>query len=213
VRRGDDLWMYYVGFQLQPGVKFLAFSGLAASRDNGLSFQRVAAEPILEPAPGARCIRAIHSVAQESAGWRAWYASGDDWEFIDGAPYPRYHIRSIASPDGLVFEGAGAACLMPVGDEYRIGRPRVYHADGRQVMFFTKGTRRGDYLMGYADSVDGATWVRRDDDIGLGPSGDGWESDSVCYPALIAYRDSVYMFYNGNGMGRTGFGFASLVNW
>jgi hypothetical protein len=30
----------------------------------------------------------------------------------------------------------------------------------------------------------------------------------LCYPSLLAYKDRTYMFYNGNDMGRDGFGYA-----
>ena len=35
----------------------------------------------------------------------------------------------------------------------------------------------------------------------------------LCYPALVNYGDRVYMFYNGNDYGKTGFGYAELVEW
>jgi len=32
----------------------------------------------------------------------------------------------------------------------------------------------------------------------------------VEYPHVIAYQNQMYMFYNGNGFGETGFGYAIL---
>jgi hypothetical protein len=80
-------------------------------------------------------------------------------------------------------------------------------------MFYTKGTKKGDYLAGYAESVDGKKWVRKDDEIGIGLSKDGWDSKMLCYPSLLQHKDKVYMFYNGNDMGKTGFGYAILEKW
>lgn len=210
---GNAIRLYYVGFQLVRGVKFLAFTGLATSDADGRTFHRHGDTPVLDRANGERYIRTIHSVRQEKGVWRAWYASGDGWAVIDGRPYPRYDIRSLASEEGVTFTGPGQACVALRGNEYRIGRPRVYRFDGRYLMFYTRGTLAGDYLAGYADSPDGISWTRRDDDIGIGLSDTGWDSRAVCYPALLPWRDRIYMFYNGNDMGRSGVGYAVLEAW
>src|SRR4051812_19065961 len=38
VKRDNQVWMYYAGYQLVKRVRFIAFTGLALSDDNGLSF-------------------------------------------------------------------------------------------------------------------------------------------------------------------------------
>lgn len=48
VRYGDVLRMYYVGFQLVKRAKFLAFTGLAESTDEGNTFQRVTEAPVMD---------------------------------------------------------------------------------------------------------------------------------------------------------------------
>jgi hypothetical protein len=210
---GASLRLYYVGFQLARGVKFLAFTGLATSEDGGRTFQRHGDAPILDKANGERYIRTIHSVRREAGEWRAWYAAGDGWAEIDGRPYPRYDIRSLTSPDGATFTGPGRPCVTLRDNEYRIGRPRVYRFDERYLMFYTRGTLAGDYVAGYAESSDGVSWTRRDEDIGIAPSATGWDSQSLCYPALLQWRDRIYLFYNGNDMGRAGVGYAILEAW
>jgi len=44
-------------------------------------------------------------------------------------------------------------------------------------------------------------------------SADGWDSEMIAYSAVVPYRDRVYLFYNGNNCGRTGFGYAVLDQW
>ena len=99
-------------------------------------------------------------------------------------------------------------CLLPQGSEYRIGRPRVYRLGDGYVMYFTRGNVTGEYFPGVAYSKDGIQWVRRDDALGMALSQDGWDSRVICYPALFRQRDKLLMFYNGNDMGRDGFGVA-----
>jgi hypothetical protein len=208
IRRPEGIYMFYVGFQLVAKVKFLAFSGLAFSKDNGETFTRMSDAPILGRGPGQTTIGAIHSVRFENSQWRIWYASGDGWEYINGKPFPQYHIRYVETDNLLEMPRTGSVCVNVKGDEYRIGRPRVYFIDGRYVMYYTKGTTTGEYFPGIAYSHDGVNWERCDKDLGIALSADGWDSKTLCYPALINSKERLYMFYNGNNMGVDGFGYA-----
>jgi hypothetical protein len=202
------LHMFYVGFQRVARAKFLAFSGLAVSRDGGNSFQRTQETPILDRAPGRSTIGAVHSAMYENGRWRLWYAVGDDWESIGGQPFPRYHIRHAQTDDLAAMPREDRVCLRPQGSEYRIGRPRVYRFGGRYVMVFTRGNVTGEYFPGMAVSDDGIAWERCDERLGIALSASGWDSRTLCYPALIRQRDKLLMFYNGNDMGVDGFGVA-----
>jgi len=202
------LHMFYVGFQHVAKAKFLAFTGLAISSDGGHHFRRVQETPILDRAQGRSMIGAVHSVARENGRWRLWYAAGDDWEWIDGKPFPRYHIRHIETGHLGVMPDDDDICLQPSGSEYRIGRPRVYHLGSRYVMYFTRGNVTGEYFPGVAYSDDGVDWERRDNALGIALSPSGWDSRTLCYPALVRQRDQWLMFYNGNDMGVDGFGLA-----
>jgi hypothetical protein len=208
ISSAGKLYMFYVGFQLVAKAKFLAFTGLATSSDGGVTFDRESEAPILGRAPGQTTIGAIHSVMRENGRWKIWFASGDDWEMIEGRPYPQYHIRYMESDDLLNLPRSGSVCLRVSGNEYRIGRPRVYRMDGKYVMYFTRGNITGEYFPGMAYSENGTDWTRNDADFGLSVSSYGWDSEVLCYPALIQNRDKILMFYNGNRMGVDGFGLA-----
>ncbi|HEY9133225.1 MAG TPA: hypothetical protein VIM98_15835 [Dyella sp.] len=206
------LHMFYVGFQRVARAKFLAFTGLALSIDGGRRFRRVQETPILDRAPGRSTIAAVHTAIHENDGWRLWYAVGDDWETIDGRPFPRYHIRHAYARDLLAIPRQDAVCLRPRGTEYRIGRPRVYRFDDRYTMYFTRGNTDGQYFPGIAYSDDGVHWERHDDALGMALSDSGWDSKVICYPSLIRQRNRLLMFYNGNDMGVDGFGLAE-ASW
>ncbi|HET6632239.1 MAG TPA: hypothetical protein VFG73_05970 [Rhodanobacteraceae bacterium] len=208
VEAPGGLHMFYVGFQRVAKAKFLAFTGLAVSRDGGRHFQRTQDTPILDRSPGRSTIAAVHCAHYEKGRWRLWYAVGDDWEFIAGRPFPRYHIRYAEADNPRALPAADHICLLPSGSEYRIGRPRVYRLGGRYVMYFTRGDIHGSYFPGVAYSDDGIAWRRRDNALGLALSASGWDSRTICYPALIRQRDRLLMFYNGNDMGVDGFGVA-----
>ncbi|KAB7769399.1 hypothetical protein [Xanthomonas maliensis] len=211
VQGPDGLYLFYVGFQQVAKAKFLAFSGLAVSSDGGDSFRRVQDTPLLDRAPGRSTIAAVHSARYEQGRWRLWYAVGDDWESIGGTPFPRYHIRYVETADLGAIPRQDQLCLRPQGNEYRIGRPRVYRLQQQYLMYFTRGDTQGGYVPGLATSADGLHWQRDDAALGIGLSPSGWDARTLCYPALIQQDERLLMFYNGNAMGRDGFGLAEAA--
>jgi hypothetical protein len=64
------------------------------------------------------------------------------------------------------------------------------------------------YRLGYAESADGVLWQRRDDEIGIERSESGWDSQMMEYSSVSQTKDHLLMLYNGNGFGRSGFGYA-----
>jgi hypothetical protein len=214
VRFEDKIYMYYVGFQLVKGVKFLAYTGLAISNDEGESFKRFKNTPVLDRAEEGLFIRAIHSVIYEGGKFKIWYSTGNGWEIIKGNPFPQYDINYIESMDGFQFPEKGIKCLINNKEnfEYRIGRPRVYQLNSKFIMNFTYGTIDGRYIAGQASSIDGVTWLRNDDELGIEPSAFGWDSENVIYPSIVNTENKTYMFYNGNNFGKEGFGYAELMN-
>lgn len=210
----DKLYMYYVGFQLVNKVKFLAYTGLAVSDLYGEKFERVSCSPILDRHDEGKYIRAVHSVLFEDGQFKVWYAVGNGWEKINGVDYPRYDINYTVSKDGYNFEPGVKVITNNKGNaEYRIGRPRVYKDNGAYIMNFTYGTTDGRYTAGQAISDDGINWKRCDELIGINLSEAGWDSIHLSYPSILTNKKGkIYMFYNGNNMGKDGFGFAERLN-
>lgn len=77
----------------------------------------------------------------------------------------------------------------------------------------TKDYRTGrsqSYRIGYAESQDGIHWTRKDECVGIDVSENGWDSEMIAYPYIYKHMDTTYLFYNGNGFGKSGFGYAIL---
>ncbi|MGI0116918.1 hypothetical protein [Zooshikella sp. RANM57] len=211
IKHNNKFRMYYVGFQKVEKAKFLAFTGLAESED-GKNFYRVSEAPVLDRYQGACTIRAIHTCFFENNVWKIWYAVGNDWEKINECDYPKYNIWYNESSDGISFKGEGKLCVDVQGNEYRIGRPSVIRLKDKYMMFYTKGSLNGnDYFPGVAFSCDGINWTRKDSALGLELSQSGFDSKHLCYPRLIDTGNKLYAFYNGNDMGKEGFGVAELI--
>lgn len=208
---GGKLYMYYVGFQHVQKVKFFAFSGLAISSDGGRSFERYSEVPVLDRSNRGRYGRCIHTVLYDGGKFKCWYAIIDDWKIIHGTPYPVYNIWYQESEDGIHFSGKDKIlCVDTQGEEYRIGRPKVYKTESGYEMYYTRDLLSKQYLAGYAVSEDGIHWERKDELLALKKSGKAWDEEMACYPVKLVTRDHSYLFYNGNGMGKTGVGYMRL---
>lgn len=206
------LYLYYVGFQHVQKVKFCAFSGLAISNDGGKSFERYSEVPIMDRSSTGRYGRCIHTILHEDNIFKCYYAVINDWKIINGVPYPIYNIWYTTSTDGITFPLKDSClCINTEGNEYRIGRPKVYKTSNGYEMFYTRDLVPKDYIVGYAVSSDGIHWTRKDHEIELSKSPKGWDSEMACYPVKLSLNDKTYMFYNGNGMGKTGVGYALLI--
>ncbi|HMJ47110.1 MAG TPA: hypothetical protein VK498_07250, partial [Ferruginibacter sp.] len=66
------------------------------------------------------------------------------------------------------------------------------------------------YRIGYAASDDLLNWKRDDNAAGITVSESGWDAESISYPCVFELDDEIYMIYQGNEIGRNGFGLAKL---
>ncbi len=70
---------------------------------------------------------------------------------------------------------------------------------------------RGEsYRIGYAESTDGRNYTRKDEEVGIDASSDGWDSEMIEYAYIFDHKGRRYMIYNGNNFGKTGIGLAIL---
>jgi hypothetical protein len=138
-----------------------------------------------------------------------WYFSCLEWSGPEGGRHYNNVIRRLTSADPRQWPSAGVLCVFPdFPDEYSVGRPWVVRDPDGYRMWYSVRSQSRPYRLGYAESADGFRWERRDEMVGLHASESGWDSEMVCYPALIEAGGRRYLFYNGNRHGSTGFGCA-----
>lgn len=209
VKRDNNIYLYYAGYKKEQKVRFSVFGGLAISGDQGRSFTRYKKVPVIERSDDATLFRVIHSIIEENQTWRVWYCAGSS--FINGKnkTLPRYEIRYQESNDGLSFSEEGESVLELRGNEFRHGRPYVFKDDIYR-MFYAVATKSEGYRLGYAESKNGHSWNRKDNLVGIDVSNSGWDSKMMSYPSIVQYKNNTYLFYNGNNMGYSGFGYAVL---
>jgi hypothetical protein len=212
----DRVFLYYVGFELGTKIRYRLLTGLAISRDGGLTFERVRKTPILERSNQELYIRGGPWVMRENGEFRMWYVGGSEWTEVNGKQVPVYDIRHIRSDDGVTWPDHGSPCVQVEGlDEIGFGRPYVVPNGSGLRMFYSIRLRSlgGSYTVGLADSVDGELWTRKDAELGLvpGPRGD-WDSTHLDYLAPVVCGGRQYLLYNGNDFGLTGFGLAESTS-
>jgi len=204
----DRLLLYYIGWNLGVTVPFRNAIGLAESRDGGDSFAKIGPGPLLDRSLEDPFFTASPCVLVEEGRWRLWYLSCVGWEPRPEGPLHRYLIKHAESADGLDWR-RGPVCIdFAAPGESALSRPCVLRSGGRYRMWYS---RRGpSYRIGYAESSDGLSWQRLDEQVGIDVSPAGWDSEMVAYAHVFDAEGSRYMLYNGNGYGATGIGLAVL---
>lgn len=215
VRVGERIYMYFIGWNPGTTVHTRNAIGLAISEDNGLSFTRAYDGAILDRSKDEPYYTGAVDVMKSDGGWLMWYTSGSAWKLINGKPEIFYHIKLAHSCDGIDWVRDNHTCIPPAHEFEATARPSVIWHKGlfhmwysrRDLREFRVDPKRG-YRGGYATSVDGRHWQRRDEALGLDISPSGWDSDAIAYPYVLPQGPRNLLFYNGNGFGRTGMGWA-----
>jgi hypothetical protein len=212
IRDGERLRMYYAGWQLATRTRYLLFTGLAFSTDHGETFKRHQLTPVFERSSEELIVRTGAAIIRDGGIYKAWYAGGSSVIPSGEKLVPSYSLVYAESSDGITWPAYGRPVIVPdEPDEYGFGRPHVEKIDDGYRMWYSVRSHSKNYRIGYATSIDGISWVRKDDEVGIDVSSSGWDSEMMCFASIIENEHGRYMFYNGNDYGRTGVGVAQLA--
>jgi hypothetical protein len=207
------IYLYYIGWNLSVSVPFRNSIGLAISEDGGETFYKPYKGPLLDRSIHDPCFVASCCVIEDNGIFKMWYLSCDSWELVDGKMHHKYNIKYSYSYDSINWIREGKIAIDYLWkNEYAISVPRVIKEKSIYKMWYSyRGKNEIDtYRIGYAESLDGIIWTRKDDEVKMEISENGWDSEMICYPFIFDYKSKRYMLYNGNGYGKTGFGLAIL---
>lgn len=205
------LLLYYFGFGAAEGGRYTMLAGLATGGMDGLEFTRTGDDPILLPRPDEMDLRSAPCVLRTAGGWKMWYVAGSGWTTSHGREVPTYSIHQLDSGEGHRWTGEPRAAVAPLGpDEFALGRPWVYDTPRGLRMVYSTRSHSKLYRMGVASWTESDGWTRQDAQIGLDVSPTGWDSEMVCYGVVVRTRHATFMLYNGNALGRSGVGYATL---
>lgn len=206
------LHMAYFGFQLGTTIPFYMFSGLAISYDDGQSFSRLGNAPFLDRTNSEFLTRSGPWIIKDEGQFRIWYPCATGFIKYNGKQTHTYHLATMAS-NTLSTWNQKSQISLPLNrahQEFGFGRPYVLKRKRSYLMFYSIRTHNLGYRIGYAESTNGIEWKRKDEQVGISISESGWDSEMICYPSIIELNGNTWLFYNGNNMGKTGFGYAKL---
>ncbi len=211
VRNGEQIYLYYNGYNRRVTVPWSNAVGLAVSKDGGETFEKAYEGPVLDRTPLEPYFAITPCIVREAGVWRMWYTSGTGWIAVNGVPEPLYVIKYAQSKDGIVWERDNITCIQPQSPEEANARAAVIVESGVYKMWFTyRGSRdfrdgADSYRIGFAMAKDPLSWTRDDAAAGIVCGPEAWDSRMQTYPAIVQVKGKTYMFYNGNSFGAHGF--------
>lgn len=211
-------YLYYTGWNIGLTIPYRNSIGISVSENHGESFNRLYDGPIMDRTLTEPYMCGSPCILIENELWRMWYLSGVGWKMHDGKAEPYYNIKYAESWDGVNWTRNGIICIdFKTAHEGGIARPSVLKDGDTYKMWYSyRGGRdyrtnpSHSYRIGYAESLDGLEWIRKDEEVGITVSETGWDSEMMAYPFVMDINDRRYLFYNGNGFGKSGFGYAVL---
>lgn len=224
IQQGDELWMYYTGWnEKSKTARYHNAIGLAVSKDGGDTFKQKFPGPVIDRLANHPGLAVTPFVIQDN-WFRMWYISGVNWNRVEQGDgtfkyEPVYVIRYAESLNGVNWNRPDPSivgpCIEPSGAFEAFSNPAVIKTGTQYHMWYCyRGSEdyrdgKNSYRIGYGISDDGEKFTRLDhySGIELGKHGE-WDSLMQCYPYVIKIDGRLLMFYNGNGFGQTGIGYA-----
>jgi hypothetical protein len=216
-------YLYYIGWNVRNTIPYHNSVGLAISEDNGETFQKISEGPLwdrnyIEPYfSGTTCV-----MIDDNGVWRNWYLSCTEWKEVKGIMEPRYHLKYAESTDGIAWTRKGTIAIDYKNDEEAgLVKASVIKENGIYKMWFSyrnftdyRVDAKQSYRIGYAESNDGIKWNRKDNlmTMDISENSEDFDSLMLAYPHVLPINNQLHLFYNGNGFGKTGFGYAVLDN-
>jgi hypothetical protein len=217
VNHSGRKYLYYVGWNRGVTVPYRNSVGLAVSKDGGLTFKRAYEGPVVDRTHMEPYFTASPYVIIDGETWKMWYASCTGWVVVHDKPEPLYQIKYAESRDGVQWIRNNITCIKYKFDGEANARPCVIKEGGIYKMWYCyrgsvdyRTNKEQSYRIGYAESTDGINWIRKDEEVGIDRSEDGWDSEMMEYPYVYEHKGKMYMLYNGNVFGESGFGYAVL---
>ncbi len=211
---GEKKYLYYIGWTTKKNVPFHNSIGLAISNDDGKTFDKVYEGPIITTNHIEPYFSGTAYVLYDDEKFKMWYLSCISWVENNDRVEPFYNLKYSESKDGINWLQTGKVAIALENGEGGIASASVVKEDiyrmwySYRKAFDYRTNPKNSYRIGYAESLNGIDWERKDHLSGIDLSDKGWDSEMIAYPNVISIGEKKIMFYNGNGFGVTGFGYA-----
>ncbi len=210
------VYLYYHGWNALTLTPHRLTTGLAISHDGGHTFERYSPAPLFDRTKKEPIFSNNPYVIKDGDDWHMYYLNLEKWVPIKGRFEGMFTLYYAHSKDGIDWHRDAVVALNKNYDFECISNASVIKENGvfrmwysyRSIEDFREGN--GAYWIGYAESKDAKNWDRHDDQVNLKRSENDWDSVMLAFPSVVKTNGKYYMFYNGNGFGKTGIGLASM---
>jgi len=195
-------YMYYVGWSRRVDVPYMNSTGLAISKDNGITWEKYSEGPVFSNC--AKETGFIGTVDVKRINENTWLMvySSCRWEKVHAKYEPIYDIKSANSTDGINWTPLQPTILGLEGEEGGIAAARVHFntpVDSNTMYFSIRNkfdyrtNPDNSYKIGRANYVDGKFIKVEGDEMDL-------EEGEImnAYPFVIEEEDKYVMFYNSD---------------
>lgn len=208
-------YLYYIGWTTRIDVPYHNSLGLAISEDGGNTWRKISEGPVLSTSFNEPGYVGTISIIQNNNLYYGYYLSCREWRVFDDKPEPIYDIKYATSIDGINWKPTGTAISLE-NNEGGISKASVLKLNDRYLMWYSVRMENdyrtnidNSYRIRCAESYDLINW-KKIDILGLDIDLESdWENIMVEYPHVIEHENKLFMFYNGNGFGKTGIGYAT----
>jgi hypothetical protein len=208
INHQNKKFLYYTGWSSPKSTPFNWSIGLAISKNNGQTFEKISDGPIISKNCFDPFFVGSPSVIFEQNRWKMWYVSSKGWKKSKKGMIAPYFLKYAESKNGINWEINDDTAIDISKGEKGLGRASVIKENGIYKMWYSYSAKK--YRIGYAESKNGKEWKRMDHKAGITISKKGWDSDTIEYPCVFKHHKNKLMLYNGNNFGKTGFGYAAF---
>jgi len=204
-------YLYYIGWSLRKDVPFYNTLGLAVSTDDGITWNKHSNGPIFNLSILEPGFIGTAKIFKENNIWTMYYLSCREWINVEDKLEPIYDIKLAISNNGIDWTPTNKI-IIPL--EENEGGISSFQKLDNKAWFSVRGK------LSYRDNISESYRVKtatlinnkwiRNEGIDLDISIEGWDSEMTAYPYIIKENNKLIMFYNGNGFGKTGIGYATI---
>jgi hypothetical protein len=204
-------YLYYIGWSLRKDVPYHNTLGLAISHNNGTTWKKYSEGPIFNSSALEPGFIGTAKVFKNDDEWEMYYLSCREWIQCGDKLEPTYDIKLATSRDGINWVPTNKTIIALEENEggiasfQKIGKKAWFSVRGK---LYYRNNINESYKIKSAELINGA-WIRNEN-IELDISLEGWDNEMVAYPYIIEENNKLIMFYNGNGFGKTGIGYATI---
>ena len=220
LRDGNRVLGFIGGWTRRVSVDIETSIGLSISDDDGLTFTRIGDGPVLSATLDEPFLVGDPFVLKLKDAYHMWYIYGVRWiqNPTKDVKERVYKIGHATSTDAVNWVKTNRQIVDDkLNEDECQALPSVIFHNGKYHMVFCyrqavgfRENSKDAYRIGYAYSTDGLNWTRDDENVGINTTEGDWDSDMMCYPHLCSVNGKIYLLYNGNNFGKTGFGLAVL---